>query len=326
MKVILLLAGLGSRFYPITKSTPKPMLIVAGRPVIDQLLELLDPLEIDELILVTGHLRHQIEEHVKKFYKGQVRSIEQKEFNGTGGAVFLAREFIDSPVLILYADTLFDTDLTDLEIEEDGIIWTEKVEDYWRFGIVKADENGHLLELIEKSEEFVGDLANIGLFYIRDWKTMFECLEEVMNEEAEKGEWYLTYAFRKMAARGKKLAIRRVKKWLDCGKLSALLDANRFYLTKSSVEIPELSESAVVRKPVCIDPTAKISNSVIGPNVVIGPGCTIEGSMIVDSIVGQGCNIFNSNIYESMIDDFETTTEAFFEKVLVSQGDIVKAP
>ena len=175
MKVVIPVAGKGTRLLPLTKYVPKPLLRVAGRPVMDYVIEKLDDLDVEELIFITGHLKEQVEAHVKKQYRLPSRFVEQVEQDGTAGAINLARPYIDGPLLIIFVDTLFDADLTLVErIDADGIIWAKEVEDYQRFGVVVTDDEANMTRIVEKPSEPISKLANIGLYYIRDWELLFE--------------------------------------------------------------------------------------------------------------------------------------------------------
>jgi len=178
MKVILPVAGKGTRLLPATKYTPKPLIRVAGRPVLDYVVDKLTGLEIEELIFITGHLKEQIEAYATEAYDIPSRFVEQKVQDGTAGAVHLARPYIDGPVLIVFVDTVFDADLSIVGTEDaDGIIWAKEVEDYQRFGVVVTDADGYMQRIVEKPSQPISRLANIGLYYIRDWRTLYEGIE-----------------------------------------------------------------------------------------------------------------------------------------------------
>src|SRR5690606_12393526 len=159
----------GTRLRPHTLRTPKPMLKVAGRPVMDWVMDRLEGLDVEELIFITGHLKEQVEEYARKRYRWPSRFIEQKVQDGTAGAVNLARPHIHGPMLIVFVDTVFEADLTLINrTDADGIIWAKEVEDYQRFGVVVTDDEGFMTRIVEKPREPVSKLANIGLYYIRD--------------------------------------------------------------------------------------------------------------------------------------------------------------
>src|SRR5213592_3808530 len=216
MKVIMPMAGKGTRLLPLTKRVPKPLVNVAGRPVMDYVMDALERAgQLEELIIITGHLKEKVEEYVRKNYKIPARFIEQKVLDGTAGAVNLARPYVDGPVIVLFVDTLFDADLSIVkDSKADGIIWTKEVEDYQRFGVIVTDAQGYMTRIVEKPSTPVSRLANIGLQYIRDWKSLFDGIAHTLAQPPGKGgEYYLTDAFQYMVDRGRRLLTAPVAGW-----------------------------------------------------------------------------------------------------------------
>ena len=216
MKVIIPLAGKGTRLRPHTHLTPKPLLQVAGQPVIKYILDELSELDIEEIIFITGHLGERVEEYVKKNYPNfKSRFIEQEDQNGTAGAVGLAREFVNDDVLIIFVDTIFDADLSvikNLDSDLDGIIWVKEVEEYEHFGVAVKDEAGLMKRIVEKPKEPISKLANIGLHYIRDTKLLFEGIDSVLaSPPGPRGEFFLTDALQYMVDRGAKIRLEEGK-------------------------------------------------------------------------------------------------------------------
>ena len=159
MKVILPVAGKGTRLLPITRHVPKPLVRVAGRPVLDYVVDKLAGLDVEELIFITGHLKEQIESYVRSTYELPARFVEQQVQDGTAGAVNLARPYVDGPVLIVFVDTVFDADLSVVRsLDADGVIWAKEVEDYQRFGVIVTDEDGYMQRIVEKPSEPVSRL------------------------------------------------------------------------------------------------------------------------------------------------------------------------
>lgn len=197
MKVIIPLAGKGTRLRPHTHVVPKPMLKVAGRPVMSYVMDdVLRLGNVEQVVYITGHLKEKVEAYARSTYQIPSVFVEQAVQDGTAGAVALAKPYIDAPVLIIFVDTIFDADLSIVkDSTDDGIIWTKEVEDYQRFGVVVTDANGHMTKIVEKPKEPISKRANIGLYYIRNWQLLLEGIAHVLTTTPHKGEWYLTDAF-----------------------------------------------------------------------------------------------------------------------------------
>src|SRR5260221_6681006 len=188
MKVIVPLAGKGTRLLPLTKRVPKPLVKVAGRPVMDYVMDTVRGLDVEELIVITGHLKDVVEQYIVKHYDVPARFVEQKTLDGTAGAINLARPYVDGPVLIIFVDTLFDTDMSLVtRSDADGILWAKEVEDYQRFGVIVTDERGYMTRIVEKHDTPISKLANIGLYYIKDCKTLFDGIAELIQGTPAKG-------------------------------------------------------------------------------------------------------------------------------------------
>ena len=190
MKVIIPLAGKGTRLRPHTHITPKPMLKVAGKPVMDYVMEDVAKLgNVDQVIYITGHLKEKVEAHARSEFSISSVFIEQKVQDGTAGAVALAKPYVDAPVLIIFVDTIFDADLSVINTSDaDGIIWVKEVEDYQRFGVVVADADGHMTRIVEKPKTPISRRANIGLYYIRNWRLLYEGIDHVLASPKKRGQ------------------------------------------------------------------------------------------------------------------------------------------
>src|SRR5262245_30617573 len=199
MKVIIPTAGLGTRLRPHTYSKPKPLVTVAGKPVLGHILDTLKAIPIDELIFITGYLGNQIEAYVREQYDLPARFIEQTELKGQAHAIYLAREFVSGPTLILYVDTIFEADLTRLnQIDADGVIYVKEVEDPRRLSVTFI-EQGYIAQLIEKPDNDISNLAMIGLYYVNDSQRLMRAIETMMTQNIQtKGEFYLTDALQLM--------------------------------------------------------------------------------------------------------------------------------
>jgi len=287
MQVIIPLAGKGTRLRPHTHLVPKPLLKVAGRPVMDWVMDRLEGLDIEELIFITGHLKEQVEAYARKRYRYPSRYVEQKVQDGTAGAVNLARPFVHGPVLIIFVDTVFEADLTLVNrLDADGIIWAKEVEDYQRFGVVVTDAKGFMTRIIEKPKDPVSKLANIGLYYIRAVDSLWQGIDHVLAAPMNQGEYYLTDAFQWMIEHGKRIFTAEVGGWYDCGKLDTLLETNEILLRKGAARRREFP-GVTIRDPVYIEDGVSVERSIIGPNVSLETGTRVADSTIANAIIGR---------------------------------------
>jgi glucose-1-phosphate thymidylyltransferase len=305
MKVIIPLAGKGTRLRPHTHITPKPMLKVAGKPVMAYILEDLERLgNVEQVVYITGHLKEKVEEYTKHAFRIPAVFIEQKVQDGTAGAVDLARKYVDQPVLIIFVDTIFDADLSVINrTDADGIIWVKTVEDYQRFGVVVTDDDGNMTKIVEKPKTPISKRANIGLYYVRNWKLLYEGIDHVLTSPKNQGEYFLTDAFQYMIDKGAKIKVIDVDGWYDAGKIDTLLETNRVMLEKGRARVPAGIDRSQIIDPVYIEDGVKIVNSRVGPNVAIGTGSIVEHSSVRDTIAGTGCRIVRSKLTNSLIGD-----------------------
>ena len=326
MKVIIPLAGKGTRLRPHTHITPKPMLKIAGKPVIDYVMEDLERLgDIQQVIYITGHLKDKVEEYARAKYPFDAVFIEQKIQDGTAGAVALARQYVDQPVFIIFVDTIFDTDLSVVKrTDADGIIWVKEVEDYQRFGVVVADKDGNMTRIVEKPSTPISRRANIGLYYVKNWKLMYEGIDWTLEQPKNKGEYYLTDAFQYMIDHGAKIRVVDVHGWYDAGEQGTLLETNRMMLEKGRARRPaSLGPDVTVIDPVYIEDNVTLRGATIGPNVSIGAGSAVDGSELRDTIVGSGSRITSSHLHNSLIGD-AATVEGVRGEVNVSDHSTVR--
>ncbi len=306
MKVIIPLAGKGTRLRPHTHVVPKPMLKVAGRPVMSYVMDdVLQLGNVDQVVYITGHLKEKVEAFARTAYDIPSVFIEQDVQDGTAGAIARARDYIDAPALIIFVDTIFDADLSIIkDSEDDGIIWTKEVEDYQRFGVVVTDENGHMTKIVEKPKTPISKRANIGLYYIRNWRLLLEGVAHVLTTAPNKGEWYLTDAFQYMIDKGAKIKVVDVEGWYDAGQLETLLDTNRVMLDKGRARVPaQLGEGATIIEPVYIEDGCIIEHATVGPNVSLGTGSIVRQSTVRDTVAGERVTITNASLHDCMIGD-----------------------
>ena len=282
-----------------------------------------DPLDIEELILITGHLKEQVEQHVRTRYRQPARFVEQRVQDGTAGAVALAEPYVDGPVLIIFVDTLFDADLSLVKRETaDGIIWAKHVEDYQRFGVVVTDGDGFMTRIVEKPSEPISRLANIGLYYIRDWQTLFAGVHRTLNQPKNKGEWFLTDAFQYMIDQGRRIRVAEVAGWYDCGKVETVLETN-LHLLQNGRDLPPMdSDGLSVTGPVRIEPGAVVERSRIGPNVTVETGAIVRDSTLSHVIVGQGAQVSKAHIEGSLIGDGAVVTGQRLERMVIAHDEV----
>jgi glucose-1-phosphate thymidylyltransferase len=302
VQVIIPLAGKGTRVRPHTHLVPKPLLKVAGRPVIDWVMDRVVGLAVSELIFITGHLKEQVEAYATGRYGYPCRFIEQKVQDGTAGAVNLARPHVREPILVIFVDTVFEADLTLINRSgADGIIWAKEVEDYQRFGVVVTDAQGYMTRIVEKPSEPISKLANIGLYYIRDVEALWRGIDHTLAAPPVKGEFYLTDAFQWMIEHGRRILTAEVGGWYDCGKVDMFVETNEVLLEKGAARRPPLPANVTVVDPVLIEDGVTIERSTIGPNVTVERGTTIADSTVSHALIGRDCRISGSALSHSML-------------------------
>ncbi|HYD03942.1 MAG TPA: sugar phosphate nucleotidyltransferase [Alphaproteobacteria bacterium] len=306
MKIIIPLAGKGTRLRPHTHSKPKPLLHVAGKPLLQHIIDVCKTVEFSEMIFITGHLKDSIESFVKENYDFPCKFVEQKSMDGTAGALRLAEPYMTEDVLIVYADTMFDTDLSIIDKIRndeniDGVMWAQEVEDYQRFGVMVVDKDNIMTKIVEKPKDPVSKLANIGMYYIKNNKLLVEGIEHVYKENIKLGsEYFLTDAFSYMISKGSRLLVTKVDAWYDCGTFDTLLETNALLLKRFNESHSKLVNSVVIA-PSFIGKNVILENSVIGPNVSIADGTTVKNSVIKNSIIDEKAVVTASVLQDSTI-------------------------
>jgi glucose-1-phosphate thymidylyltransferase len=308
MKAIIPLAGKGTRLRPHTHHTPKPLLKVGGRPVMSYILDDLKTLGIEEVVFIIGYLGDAIKEYVAREYpEFRAHYVVQEVQDGTAGALKLAEPFVDDDLLILFVDTLSDADLslvTTLPGEYAGVLWAKEVEDYQRFGVIVTRPDGTMERIVEKPKEPISKLANIGLYYIRDYGLLFEGIHDTLRRPpGPGGEFFLTDAFQYMVDHGARLLTAPVAGWYDCGKLDTLIETNQHLLEtgRGGVSKSAKVQGAKVIHPVRVEDDVVVRGGTIGPNVTLERGATVDGSVIRDSIVGAGAVIKSCELHHSLV-------------------------
>lgn len=309
LKVVIPMAGLGTRLRPHTWSKPKQLVSVAGKPVLDHVLDILstlpDPKNF-ELINIVGYLGDQIQNHIRDCYPN-IRShfVVQENPRGQSHAIYLARKHLTGPMMVVFADTLIETDLSILEDETfDAIAWVKPVPDPRRFGVVVLDQEGCVTKLIEKPEETHNNLAVVGFYYFRSSEELIAAIEEQMQQGLElKGEFFLVDAVNIMLEKGLTMRTEKVDVWLDAGTPEALLETNRYLLDNGHSNSTEASKrtNAVIIPPVYIHPTANVENSIIGPHASVGAEAQVYSSIVRNSILEDGAQVTDVILESSLI-------------------------
>jgi glucose-1-phosphate thymidylyltransferase len=322
MKVIIPLAGLGKRMRPHTWSKPKPLLNVAGKPILGHVLDKFTALGIDEVILIVGWLGDQIREYVSAEYSFTAHYVVQHELKGQAHALYLAREYLSGPCIIVFVDTLFEADLTGLEQRPvDGVAYVQEVVDPRRFGVV-VEEDGRIVRLIEKPDSFENRKAVIGLYYVRDGAALADAIEYVLEHNIQtKGEYYLANALQVMIDRGAKFVSETVSAWEDCGEPETLLHTNRYLLEHGHAQAIQV-QNAVLVPPVYVAPTATIVNAIVGPYVTVGDQVTISESIVRDTIIDAGSTVENIALEHSLVGR-NVTIKGSFNRVNIGDNDLI---
>ncbi len=320
MKIIVPMAGRGSRLRPHTLTVPKPLIPVAGKPIVQRLVEDIASVcneAIEEIAFIIGDFGTAVEEHLKEVAAslGAVGKIyHQEEALGTAHAILCAKEIMEGKTIVASADTLFRADFK-LDDSKDGIIWVQQVEDPKAFGVVKLDENNIITDFVEKTEEFVSDLAIIGIYYFKDGAYLRENLQYLIdNDIKDKGEYQITDALERMKKAGIQFAPGQVIEWLDCGNKNATVATNQrvleFIKAEKTVADSALVENSVVIPPCYIGENVNIKNSVIGPHVSIGDNSSVEGAVISNSIIQTNTTLSGFNCTNSMIGNHSKISKA----------------
>jgi glucose-1-phosphate thymidylyltransferase len=304
MKVIVPVAGKGTRLRPHTHTKPKSLVRVAGKPILGHLVDRIRSLPMEELILIIDADESK-EASIRQFLDATapvpVRYVRQTELKGPAHAIFLARQYIDQDVLIIFNDTLFDANLSQIETHQgDGIIWVREVDDPRRFGLVEL-EGDRIVRLVEKPELPSSNLAMIGMYYLKDGPGLMQHIERVMHEgRTVNGEFYLPDPLQLMLDEDYHLEAAPVRGWYDCGTIEALLDTNRVLLENGHQRLIDTIESVII-PPVCIEAGAHIRRSVVGPYVSIASEAVVEHSIISDSIINEGAMVHDALLQRSLI-------------------------
>lgn len=312
MNIIVPMAGMGKRMRPHTLTVPKPLVPIAGKPIVQRLVEDIAkvcPDKIDKVgFIIKDSFGQEVEEHLLNIAKeiGAEGSIHyQDEALGTAHAILCAKELLEGESIIAFADTLFKADFT-LDTKQEGIIWVQEVEDPSAFGVVKLDNEGYITDFVEKPETFVSNKAIIGIYYFKDGAFLRSELQYLLdNNILDKGEYQITDALSNMQEKGAKFKPGAVTEWLDCGNKNATVFTNQRYLeyikNQKLVADDLQQENSVVIPPCYIGHGVKLKNAVIGPHVSIGDNTEIENSRISNGIIQTNSTLKNVVLENSMV-------------------------
>ncbi len=309
------MAGMGKRMRPHTLTIPKPLIPVAGKPIVERLCEDLAEVcdeKINEIGFVVGRFGKAVEENLLAIAerlgaKGKI--YYQDEALGTAHAILCAAPTLTGKTIVAFADTLFKTQLH-LNEEKDGILWVKQIEDPSQFGVVKLDENEVITDYVEKPSTFVSDLAMIGIYYFKDGDSLKSELQFLIDNQIIKGgEYQLPDALRNMTEKGTKFYPGKVDEWLDCGNKNATVFTNQRVLEIKKEKEQLISSSvkthnSVIIKPCYIGENVEILNSVIGPHVSIGDSTKIENARVQNAIMQTNCILKNVNLENSMLGSY----------------------
>ena len=307
MKIVIPMAGYGTRLRPHTWSKPKPLVTVAGKPVLGHVLDTFSSLpRIDEVVFVVGYLGDMVQAYVSQAYPHlTARYVEQHEMLGQSHAIWLAREGLHGPMLMVFVDTLIEVDLSTMSSEKaEAVAWVKETDDPRRFGVAEVGPDGWVRRLVEKPQDRSNNLAVVGFYYFQEADRLLAAIEEQMARKEHLGnEYYLADAINIMLAGKMKMRAQQVEVWQDCGKPETMLETNRYLLDHGRDNSAEASarQGVVIVPPVYVDPSAEVIHSVIGPHVSIGAGCSIRHSLIQDSIIDADSQIVDSTLSQSLI-------------------------
>jgi glucose-1-phosphate thymidylyltransferase len=317
LKIIIPMAGWGTRMRPHTWSKPKPLVGVAGRTALDYLMDMFKTVPRTmqmEFIFVLGpnlgelQIPPFIEQHYPEI---KAHYVVQAEMRGQSHALHLSREHLTGPMIMCFSDTLIETDLSFLDHEtSDGVAWVKAVPDPRRFGVAEVQNEGWVTRLVEKPQNIENNLALVGCYYFRKAEDLLAAIQEQMRRDIRlKDEFFLVDAINIMLERGARVRVAKIETWLDTGTIESTLETNRYLLERDAATVlprknghkkSELPGVKVI-EPVFIHQTAEISDSLIGPYASIGANCRVSGSVIEDSIIESDCEITDISLKRSVV-------------------------
>jgi glucose-1-phosphate thymidylyltransferase len=331
MNLIIPMAGMGKRLRPHTLTIPKPLIPIAGKPIIQRLVEdiaQVTPEPIENIGFIIGDFGAEVEKNLLKIAEdvgAQGHIFYQKEALGTAHAIFCAEPLLTGKVTIAFSDTLFRASFT-LDINDDGIIWVKQVDDPSAFGVVKLDETGVITQFVEKPKTPISDLAIIGIYYFKNGDQLSAEIRQIIeNNILAGGEYQLTTVLENLKQTGTKFKAGKVDEWLDCGNKNITVASNSRYLgflKDNNIADSTTLDNCTIHPPVFIGENCKIQNAILGPGVSIGAGSVLLDAVIRDSLIQNNVTLRNVNLINSMIGNFVSISSFSGE---VSLGDYSEA-
>ncbi|MGB3327880.1 MAG: sugar phosphate nucleotidyltransferase [Thermomicrobiales bacterium] len=302
MDIILPAAGFGTRLRPHTWSKPKPLVTVAGKPMMEHILDRLMPYGPSKLVFITGYLGDQLESWARERYADvELVFVNQPKMLGQTDAVLRTRDYCHDDAIVLYPDALFDADFSGLaELDADAVAYTKVIDDPSAYGVAVV-EGDRVTKLVEKPKEPVSNLGLIGIYYFKQVQELYAAMDLQIERNIQlKGEFYMTDAIAIMIEQGKKLVTRDVDAWEDCGNVDALLQTNAWLLSTDPPS-PAQRPGSVIVHPSSVHRDAVLENAVVGPHASIGAGTVVRNAVVRDAIVEENASITDVVIEHSVI-------------------------
>lgn len=314
MKLVIPMAGMGKRMRPHTLTIPKPLIRIAGKPIVQRLVEAIVKVigqDLEEIAFIVGDFGQEVEDSLMKIAENagsKGRIYHQEEALGTAHAIYCAADSLNDSVVVAFADTLFRTD-DQMDLDSDGSIWVHSVADPSAFGVVLTNENGIVTRFVEKPKDFVSDQAIVGVYYFKDGEYLRTELKNLLDNNIIKGgEYQLTDVLQNMMNKGTQFSVYSVPEWLDCGNKNATVYTNQRILENSNgeklIKDSVKMEDSIIIPPCFIGENVSLKNCIIGPHVSIGEGSEICRCIITNSIIQSESKISNANLDNSILGNF----------------------